>query len=225
MAKIQELQEELRNLFSGRAIKLLDTLLPLVIFLLGNQFFGLSAALAASLAGAGLFTIVRLIQRENPVFALAGVGGAALAAGIAYLSGSESGFFIPGLISGGLTILICLGSVVLRRPAAAWTSHLTRRWPLEWYWLDRVRPAYAEVSLIWAGAFGARTGLEYWLLQQEAINALGAAKILLGWPYTILILILSYLYGIWRLKTLKGPSVEEFRAGITPPWQGQKRGF
>jgi hypothetical protein len=144
---------------------------------------------------------------------------------VAYLSGSESGFFVPGLIGGVLTILICVGSVVLRKPVAAWTSYLTRRWPLDWYWHKQVRPAYNEVSLVWAGAFGARTVLEYWLLQQNAINVLGAVKILLGWPYTILILTLSYLYGIWRLGGLGGPSVEEFVSGTEPPWESQQRGF
>ena len=73
--------------------------------------------------------------------------------------------------------------------------------------------------------FGLRSGLEFWLLTSSGITLLGLSKILLGWPYTILILVLSYLYGIWRLGTLKGPSVDEFITGDGPPWKGQKRGF
>jgi hypothetical protein len=38
-------------------------------------------------------------------------------------------------------------------------------------------------------------------------------------------LVISYIYGTWRLKYLRGPSVEEFRAGAEPPWTGQRRGF
>jgi hypothetical protein len=39
------------------------------------------------------------------------------------------------------------------------------------------------------------------------------------------VLIASYLYGTWRLGTLGGPSVEEFKPGAEPPWEGQQRGF
>jgi len=39
------------------------------------------------------------------------------------------------------------------------------------------------------------------------------------------LLVVSYLYGIWRLGNLEGPSVEEFKLGQEPPWEGQKRGF
>jgi hypothetical protein len=50
-------------------------------------------------------------------------------------------------------------------------------------------------------------------------------RILLGWPFIIALLIVTYLYGLWRLSKLGGPSVEEFKAGKSPPWEGQKRGF
>ena len=225
MAKLQELREELQNVLSGRGIKLLDTLLPLVLFLVLNQVGSFPAALVAALGTSLALIIYRLLERESLLYAVVGAGGAAVAAGAAFLSGTGSGFFLPGLISGGLTVLICGGSALLKRPVTAFTSHLTRQWPLAWYWHDRVRPAYSEVSWIWAAAFGARTGLEYLLFQREAVAALGAVRILLGWPFTILVLVLSYLYGTWRLGTLDGPSVEEFQSGEEPPWTGQKRGF
>ena len=28
-----------------------------------------------------------------------------------------------------------------------------------------------------------------------------------------------------KLKNLKGPSVEEFKNNVSPPWKGQERGF
>ena len=225
MGKIKELREEVKTVFSGRSIKLLDTILPLFVFLLGNTLFGLNPALLGALAAAILLTGYRLIQGENLLYALAGIGGVMLSAGFVRISGSEAGFFLPGLFSGGITVLLCLGSTAVKRPLAAWSSYLTRRWPLKWYWHSKVRPAYTEVTLIWAVASGARTGLEYWLFQREAINALGVVKVILGWPYTILVLIFSYLYGIWRLGNLMGPSVNEFTSGVEPPWIGQKRGF
>ena len=166
-----------------------------------------------------------MFKKENLFYALGGLGAVLLAAGFALLSGSEEGFFIPGLVSGGLTVVLCFVSVSVRRPLAAFSSHLTRRWPLDWYWHPRVRPAYSEVTLFWGFGFAARLGLEFVLFRQGAVNALGLIRTLLGWPYTILILILSYLYGLWRLGVLAGPSVDEFQAGAKEPWIGQKRGF
>ena len=156
---------------------------------------------------------------------MGGLGAVLLAAGFALLSGSDVGFFIPGLVSGGLTVISCFLSVLIKRPLAAFSSYLTRRWPLDWYWHSRIRPAYSEVTLFWGIGFAARLALEYVLYRQGAVNSLGLIRTLLSWPYTVLILILSYLYGIWRLGHLNGPSVDEFKTGSSPPWKGQTRGF
>jgi UPF0716 family protein affecting phage T7 exclusion len=47
----------------------------------------------------------------------------------------------------------------------------------------------------------------------------------MGWPATIALLVVSYLYGTWRLNRLGGPSVEELQERASPPWEGQQRGF
>jgi hypothetical protein len=169
--------------------------------------------------------VYRLATKEKVSYAFAGLAVVAIAAGFAFLSSSGAAFFIPGLVTGLITVVLCFGSVLLKKPLAAWSSRLTRRWPKEWYSLDNVRPAYSEVTIFWGVAFGLRTLLELFLVMQNAINALGAVKIFLGWPYTIAVLIISYFYGTWRLENLKGPSVEEFKVGSPAPWKGQLKGF
>jgi hypothetical protein len=225
MSKLNELQEEFKLVLSGRGLRLLDSFLPLLVFLVADPLFGLKAALWGALAVAALFAIYRIIRRESLVYAFGGLGGVLLAAVFVNISGSGTGFFLPGLISGGITVVLCVVTVAINRPIVALTSFIARRWPLDWYWHPRVLPAYNEVTIAWAVAFSARLTLEYWLFQQEAVSALGTVRILLGWPFTIALLIASYLYGLWRLDRLQGPSVEEFKAGKEPPWEGQKRGF
>ena len=225
MDRIKELREELRLVLSGRGTRLLDTLLPPLIFLVVNPLAGLNPAVWSSLGTAGLFAILRLVRRESLVYALGGLGGALLAAVFVTLSGSGAGFFLPGLISGAVTVLLCVVSVAFNRPLVAWTSFIARRWPLGWYWHAKVLPAYNEVTIAWAVAFALRLAFQYLLYEQGAVTALGAVQVILGWPFTITLLIATYLYGIWRLGRLGGPSVEEFKAGMEPPWQGQKRGF
>jgi hypothetical protein len=223
--KFKELWEELRSVFAGRGVKLLDAVLPMIVFLALNPRLGLLPAIFSSIGTAVLFFLFRLVSRDNLYYALGGLGGGLLAAAFSFISDSAVGFFLPGLISSGLTVLLLLVSVVAKRPLAAVTSHLTRSWPLAWYWHPRIRPAYSEVTLFWAVGFGARLGLEFWLFRQDAAESLGLIRTVLGWPYTILLLIISYIYGLWRLGKLAGPSVEEFQADAKEPWEGQKRGF
>ena len=225
MDKLRELLEELRSVFSSRGTRLLDSFLPPVVFLILNTLASVNVALWGALAISALFALYRIVRKENLAYALGGLGGTLLAAVFVKLSGSETGFFLPGFISGAITIILCIVSVAINRPLVAWTSFLTRRWKLDWYWHPKVLPAYNEVTIIWAVAFAARLTFQFWLYQQDALNALGTAQILLGWPFIIILLIVSYLYGLWRLGQLKGPSVEEFKQGKSPPWEGQKRGF
>jgi hypothetical protein len=225
MSKLKELREEFRSVFSGRGTRLLDSFFPLLVFLITNPLIGLNYAIWGSLVVAGLFAVYRIIQRESLVYSLGGLGGVLLASVFVKLSGYEAGFFLPGFISGAVTVVLCVVSVAINRPLVAWTSFITRRWPLEWYWHPKVLPAYNEVTIMWAVAFSARLALEYWFFQKEALSALGATRVFLGWPYTVILLIASYLYGLWRLGKLKGPSIEEFKTNVGPPWEGQKRGF
>jgi hypothetical protein len=225
MGRLNELQEELRSVLSGRGARLLDSFLPPLVFLILNPLAGVDVALWGALAVAALFAAYRIFRRENLAYALGGLGGTLLAAVFVKLSGSGSGYFLPGFVSGAVTIILCVVSVAFNRPLVAWTSFITRRWTLAWYWHPQVLPAYNEVTILWAVAFAARLTLEFWLYQQEALGALGTARILLGWPFIIALLVVTYLYGLWRLGKLGGPSVEEFKAGKAPPWEGQKRGF
>ena len=225
MSRLKELQEELKTVLSGRGARFLDSFLPLLVFLIANPLFGVNIALGAALAVTGVFAVFRIIKKESLVYALGGLGGVLLAGIFVKLSGSDTGFFLPGLISGAITVILCTVSVVVNRPLVAWSSFIARRWPLAWYWHPKILPAYNEVTILWAVAFAARLVLEFWFFQREAVSALGLTRVFLGWPYTVILLIASYVYGLWRLERLKGPSIDEFKAGKQPPWQGQKRGF
>ena len=225
MDKANEVREEFLSVFSGSGARLLDSVVPLLVFFAGNSLFGVDAALWGALAAGGIFAVIRVARQESLVYALAGFGGVVLAAVFVRLSGSEAGFYLPGLITNAVTVLLCAVSVLVNRPLVAWTSRITRRWPLEWYWHPKVLPAYNEVTIFWAVAFSTQLGLKYRFYQQGDINALGISEFLFGWPFTVVLLVVSYLYGVWRLGNLAGPSVDDFIAGTEPPWEGQKRGF
>lgn len=224
MSRSGELIAELRQVvFQNR--RWLDSLLPPLVFILVNAISSFEIALIGALSMALLIGAYRLLRHQPWNYALGGIGAVILASLIARYVGGAEGFFLPGILSGALTTLVCMISIIIKRPLVAWTSYLTRRWPLDWYWHPRVRTAYSEVTFAWALFFALRTFIQYGLFQRQAAGTLGIVQLLTGWPALIVLLIASYLYGIWRLNNLGGPSVEEFKAGLTPPWQGQKRGF
>jgi hypothetical protein len=221
--KARELLEEFRAV-AGK-VGLLDTILPPIIFLLLNGLAGFTAAMFGALGLSVLIAILRLRRGQSLLYALAGMGSVGLAIALAYLLGSSEGYFLPGIVNGGLTVALALISLLIRKPMVAWTSYLARRWPLDWYWHERVRPAYTEVTLAWILFFALRLFWQVMLFQGQNVNQLAFVNALTGWPTTIVLLIVSYLYGTWRLARLGGPSVEEFRDGAPAPWSGQRRGF
>jgi len=224
MADKNEIIEELRSVLSGQN-SFLDAALPPIVFLIANALSSLEPAAWMALAVGGIFMMLRLLRRENGWYALGGIAAAGLAAGLALLSGSAQAFFLPTLINGGITVLALFVSVLIKRPAVAFTSFLTRRWPLQWYWHEKVRPAYSAVTAIWIVFFGGKLLVQAWLYMSARVESLGLFNLISGWPATILLLVISYIYGQNRLEALRGPSVEEFKKGTPPPWNGQQRGF
>ena len=221
--KARELLEEFRAV-TGK-VGLLDTVLPPVLFLLLNGLAGFTAAMTGALGLSVLIALLRLRRGQSLVYALGGMASVGLAIALALLLGRSEGFFLPGIVNGGLTVALALVSLLIRKPMVAWTSYLTRRWPLDWYWHERVRPAYTEVTVVWLAFFAVRLFWHVTLFQNNNVDELAFVNALMGWPAIIALLVFSYLYGTWRLARLGGPSVEEFRNGAPAPWSGQRRGF
>lgn len=221
--KARELLEEFRAV-TGK-VGLLDTVLPPVLFLLLNGLAGFTAAMTGALGLSVLIAALRLRRGQSLVYALGGMGSVGLAVALALLLGRSEGFFLPGIVNGGLTVALALVSLLIRKPMVAWTSYLARRWPLDWYWHERVRPAYTEVTVVWLAFFAVRLLWQVTLYQNNNVDQLAFVNALTGWPAIIALLVFSYLYGTWRLARLGGPSVEEFRNGAPAPWSGQRRGF
>ena len=222
--KLRELMEEFRAVAAGRG-RVLDAVVLPLLFVLLNALLGLKVALWGAMLAAVALTLFRLAKRQSIGYALGGLIATALASLLAWLPGKAEGYYIPSVIQGLATFLVALATLIIRRPLVAWTSHLARGWPLSWYWHPQVRPAYSEVTAAWALWFGLRVALQWSLYRAESPGLLAAFNLLSGWPATILLLAGSYLYGLWRLRRLQGPSVEEFKQAMSPPWTGQRRGF
>ena len=220
-----ELLDEFRMVLGKRA-GLLDAALPPLFFLVTNLLFGLTPALIVSIVVAAVFLMLRAIKHQQLGGALLGLGLSLLTAWLTSRSGRVQDAFLPDLANALLTTGGLALSILIKRPAVAFTSSLTRGWPLNWYWHPRVRPAYAWVTAMWVIFFGVKTAVQYALFQRgDMFIQLSYFNFFSGWPALILLLAASYLAGQAILRRLNGPSVEEFQANQPPPWKGQTRGF
>ena len=220
--KSQEIWAELKSVLSG---KTMDAILPPLVYVVVNTLFGLQIGVLAALGLAVLLGIRRMLKKQDWKYALGGVLVVGLAAGLALITRNAANYFIPAIISSGVLLLAALGSMVIAKPLALWASHLSRNWPLAWFLREDVKPAYREVTWMWIVLVALRLGLQVMLYLRGEAAVLAWANTLLGWPVTIVVLVISYIYGIWRLRSLGGPGVDEFIAGKEPPWEGQTKGF
>src|SRR5512133_2281914 len=184
--KINELAQEFRAVFSGRT-NTLDTIIPPLLYALVNMLAGLVPATLTALVLAALLTILRLVRKESWYYALIGLVLTLFAAGLAWFTQNAASFFLPDLLTSGILLAAAMLSIWAGKPLAAWSSHLTRAWPKEWYWLPNICPAYTEVTWMWTVFIGARLMVQYYLYQQGNVGLLSWANVLLGWPVTILV--------------------------------------
>lgn len=220
MEKLREWVEQLSLVFEKKTI---DALFPPLIFFLANQFLSLELASGVTLLYLLLLILYRIIKRHTKKYVLVGVGGVLLSIGFSLLSGDAINYYLPGLITTGLIVISCVVSLVIHRPMAALLSHLTRGWPIEWYLRDDIRPAYRNVTIMWAVYFMLRLIIQVPLFLMGKFSLYFYINSILGWPMNIVLLISTYVLGIKGLRKLSGPSVEEFSNGKKPPFEGQKK--
>jgi len=222
--RLNEILEEFRTVTQGRG-STMDAILPPLVFVLANAIGDLTTATWAALGIAVILFVLRLLKRQPWKYALIGLGGVALAIGLSLFTCQAQNFFLPAIVTSAITLLACFVTLLVRRPLAALSSHLTRNWPLAWYAHPKVRPVYMEVTWMWTALIALRLALQVALYLSENAARLAWANLLLGWPVTVGVLVISYFYGTRRLQKLGGPSVEEFEQNAPQPWEGQKRGF
>lgn len=219
---MKEVTEELLQVFKG---KTLDVLLPPLLFFFLYSLFDLSIAVIGSVVLSGIFFVHRIRKNDPLIYTISGLVGVVLTSVFTYISNNASNFFLPDIIATSSLIIITFISLIWKRPIASYVSHITRGWDYHWFQLDTVKPAYMEVSVFWLVFFVMRLITEVYLYLFSSVEDLVFANIILGLPITIIVLVISYVYGIYRLHQLGGPGVDEFMDGKEPPYRGQTRGF
>lgn len=172
----------------------LESAAPSLAFLLTYQFgsHNLSLAIKAAAMVAIASALLRLVRRGSLQFVISGVIGVAVSAWLVSRTGQAKDYFVPGLLTNVGWGIAYLVSVLLRYPLIGVLVGSLEGEPLKWIRDADRRRAASIATWCWVGLFGGRLLIELPLYFAGALNALGAAKLLLGWPPYVLVVWLNY---------------------------------
>ena len=220
--KFLEIKEELKALNPNNESIVDSVIAPIFFVVLGN-FVELNIAIYSTAILLTSLLVLRLFQRQNIKFVIYGFIGSLIALAIARRQESSSGFFLIGIIRDGAIGIIGILSILIGRPFTIYSSKAFRNWPKDWYFHKKIKPAYTKVAMIWSVYLLLKAGLQIYFYENPEILVL--IKLATSNQTTIILLVVSYIYGQNQLKKLKGPSVEEFNNNSPEPWEGQLKGF
>jgi intracellular septation protein A len=174
---------------------LLDSGLPSLVFLIAfNVTKDLQSAATAAIITALLLAILRLAKRDTLQHVVTGLIGVIFCAFLARRTGSAVDYYLPGLV-----INIVYGSVYLVAnlvglPILGLVLGPILGENLHWRKVAERKRAYVRASWLWVGLFASRLIVQYPLYKTGNLNALGTARLVMGYP-----LFAAVAWGSWLI--------------------------
>jgi len=156
----------------------------------------LAASVWSAVGSAVAILIWRLVRREPIQPAISGVLGVAVAAFIAYRTGSARGYFLFGIWTSLLYGGVFLISMVVRWPLAGAVWSVLNGTGMAWRKDPKSRRYYDVATVVWVLVFGARFVVQQWLYASDQVGWLGVARLAMGWPLTAI----AALVTIWAVR-------------------------
>lgn len=183
---------------------LIDSGLPIIVFITVNAFTSLSVAVWSALGAGVVLLLARLVRRENVQQAVSGFLGVAVAVFIARQTGEARDFFLPSLWSTAGFGLAFLVSAVVRWPLVGVVTEFM--WPTPglaepkaWRSHRVLMRAYTWLTLLWAGVYLLRIAVQGSLYIANEVTLLGTTRLVMGWPLTALEALLT-VYVVRRVR-------------------------
>lgn len=172
---------------------IVESILPGLLFLVTYTITkNLWWSVAAPVAIAVVFVVIRLVGRQAVTTAIAGLLGIVISAVIAILTGRPENNFVPGFFINAGILLVTVLTLAIRRPLIGLVASLLLSDP-EWR-SDRAQLRVAYIATwLWVGLAVIRLGVELPLYVAGATSALAAARLITGVPLYALILWLTWL--------------------------------
>ena len=173
---------------------LLDSGLPALLFLIVfNIDKDVKIASYIALGFSLILTVIRLIKKETIQHAISGVIGVAICAWLSNRTGKAEDFYLPGLWTNLGYGTVYMISNLLKWPILGviigpliGENFLWRKDPAR-------RRVYIKATWLWVALFAIRLVVQYPLYKSGNINALGTARLIMGYPLFILTAWLTWL--------------------------------
>ncbi|MEH1128853.1 DUF3159 domain-containing protein [Micromonospora sp. CPCC 206061] len=176
---------------------LVESSVPIVVFVLVNVVADLNPALIASVGLAVAIAVMRLAQRRPIRHAVNGLVGVGIGAAIAWRTGDEKDFYLPGILYGIAYGLALLGSVAVRQPLVGWIwSVIVAGGKSEWRGDQRLIRMFNWLTILWGVVWLAKVGVQAGLYLADMDTALGVARLALGYPPYLLLLAIT----VWTVR-------------------------
>lgn len=187
---------------------LFDSGIPALLFLVVfNLRDDVREAALVSLALSAVIALIRVIKREKLQHAISGILGVLICYLLVRSTGKAEDFYLPGLfINAGYGALYLLTNI------AGWPIIGVILGPLlgedfHWRKVPERRRVYILAGWLWVGLFLSRLAVQLPLYLSGSVNALGVARLIMGYP-----LFIATAWGTWliikRVPVAKKPQDE-----------------
>ncbi|MGY0232352.1 DUF3159 domain-containing protein [Longispora urticae] len=169
---------------------LIESGIPVVVFVLGNVLFGyfktphaLNWAIGSAVASALLIAGYRLYRKETVRHAVNGLVGIGIGAFLAYRTGDAKNFYLPGIITNGVYAAALLGSVLVNKPIIGYLwSVVANGGRQDWIGRPELTRTFRWLTCFWAGIFLFKGLVQYLIYLDGNATYLGVARLALGYP-------------------------------------------
>jgi Protein of unknown function (DUF3159) len=176
---------------------LVESSIPVAVFVVANIITSLRPALIASVGVAVVIAGFRLMQRRPIRHAVNGLFGVGIGAVIAWRTGDEKDFYLPGILYGVAYGLALLGSAAIRQPLVGWIcSVIAAGGRSDWRHNPRLVRTFSWLTVLWGVVWLAKVGVQAALYLADMDTALGVARLVLGYPPYALLLAIT----IWTVR-------------------------
>jgi hypothetical protein len=176
---------------------LVESSIPVFVFVVANVVWALRPALIASVVTAVAMAIFRLSRRESIRHAVNGLFGILIGVAIAWKTGDAKDFYLPGILVSLAYAVAMLVSVAVRRPLVGWIwSVVIGRGSTRWRDEPRLLRTFGWLTVLWAGIYLAKVAVQTGLYLSDQVNALGVARLVLGYPPYALLLAVT----VWAVR-------------------------
>lgn len=182
---------------------MVESSVPVVVFVLVNVVWSLRPALISAVAIGLAIGAYRLTRREPVRHAVNGLMGIAVGALIAWKTGEAKDFYLPGIL---LTLgygVALVGSIALGKPLVGWLwSVVADQGGTRWHRDEGLRRTFGWLTLVWASVFVVKFVVNVWvyfassLSDDQKASILGVMRIALGAPPYAVLLALT----IWAVR-------------------------